>query len=147
MTAVHCPPSGYVLDDDPRRVDLDVVWSFLSTEAYWGRWRTHEDVVRQIRGAWRVVGAYHRDEMVGFARAVSDDVALAYLADVFVLTAHRGRGLGREIVATMIDGGRGSRFRWLLHTADAHRLYAQFGFAAPDDTLLERGAVHFKVET
>jgi GNAT superfamily N-acetyltransferase len=78
------------------------------------------------------VGAYDDTAMVGFARAVSDGVALAYLADVFVLDEHRGRGLGRRLVDTMIDGGPGADFRWLLHTADAHGLYAGFGFAAPD---------------
>jgi GNAT superfamily N-acetyltransferase len=121
-------------------VDLDVVWSFLSTAAYWARWRTREDVAEQVRGAWRVVGAYRREDggMVGFARAVSDGVALGYLADVFVLPGHRGRGLGRRLVTTMIDEGPGSEFRWLLHTADAHPLYAQLGFGSPDTTLLER---------
>jgi GNAT superfamily N-acetyltransferase len=115
-----------------------VVWSFLSTEAYWARWRSREVVERQVRDAWRVVHAYHADEFVGFARAVSDGVALAYLADVFVLPAHRGRGLGRRLVTVMIENGPGAGFRWLLHTADAHRLYADFGFAPPDATLLER---------
>jgi GNAT superfamily N-acetyltransferase len=132
--------SGYVVDDDPARVDTDVVWSFLSEQAYWARWRSQEDVLTQLRAAWRVVGAYQRDggSMVGFARAVSDGVALAYLADVFVLPEHRGRGLGRLLVARMIDQGPGAGFRWLLHTADAHGLYASFGFASPDTTLLER---------
>jgi len=90
--------AGYVVDDDPARVDLDAVWAFMSTEAYWGRWRTRADVVRQVRGAWRVVGVYHGEDMVGFARAVSDGVQLAYLADVFVHKEHRGHGLGRALV-------------------------------------------------
>jgi GNAT superfamily N-acetyltransferase len=70
--------------------------------------------------------------MVGFARAVSDGVALAYLADLFVLPEHRGRGLGHRRVATMVEDGAGREFRWLLQTADAHDLYAHFGFAPPD---------------
>lgn len=143
-------PAGapYILDVDPARVDLAVVWDFLSTEAYWGRWRSREDVASQVGSAWRVVGVYAgRDgAMVGFARAVSDGVALAYLADVFVLHAHRGRGLGRAIVTEMIDGGPGAAFRWLLHTADAHLLYAGFGFEAPDGMLLERRAAQPSVE-
>jgi GNAT superfamily N-acetyltransferase len=73
----------------------------------------------------------------GFARAVSDGIQLAYLADVFVLAEHRGHGLGRRL-EEMVERGPGAAFRWLLHTADAHGLYAQFGFAAPDATLLER---------
>ena len=65
---------------------------------------------------------------------------MAYLADVYVLPAARGHGLGRRIVADMIDDGPGRDFRWLLHTADARGLYEPFGFAAPDRTLLERPA-------
>jgi GNAT superfamily N-acetyltransferase len=130
---------GYEIDADPARVNVDVVWAFLSTEAYWGRSRNRHDVERQIAGAWRVVGCYHREDgMVGFARAVSDGVALAYLADVFVLAAHRGRGVGQRLVAAMIDDGPGAEFRWLLHTDDAHDLYRKFGFREPDHMLMER---------
>ena len=67
--------------------------------------------------------------MVGFARAISDGGS-AYLADVYVLPAHRGRGLGKAIVAMMIEEGPGAGFRWMLHTSDAYGLYRQFGFAA-----------------
>lgn len=85
-------PDGYEIDHQLARVDLEVVWSFLSTEAYCGRWRSRQVVTQQVTGAWRVVGAYRRADgsMVGFARAVSDGVALANLADVFVLPRHRG---------------------------------------------------------
>ncbi|MET8993971.1 GNAT family N-acetyltransferase [Amycolatopsis sp. NPDC004169] len=119
----------YELDDDRARLDLDVVWKFLSTEAYWGRWRTREQVEAAIAGSWRVVGAYRGGSMVGFARAFSDGVSSAYLADVFVVDSARGSGLGKEIVREMIDNGPGAQFRWMLHTADAHGLYRQFGFA------------------
>lgn len=132
---------GYAIHDDPERVDLDVVWGFLCTEAYWGRWRTRSDVEAQVRGAWRVVGAYAADgTMVGFARAFSDGVSGAYLADVFVVSEHRGLGLGRRLVAAMVDEGPGRDFRWMLHTADAHGLYAGFGFRPPPTTCLERPA-------
>ena len=71
----------YEMDDARDRVDLDVVWGYLSTEAYWGRWRPREIVEQQVRTAWRVVGAYEQDSgaMVGFARAFSDGFAFAYL--------------------------------------------------------------------
>ena len=140
--------TAYSVADDPARVDLDVVCSFLTTRAYWARWRARGDIERQVQNAWRVVAAYERDTgaMVGFARAVSDGVSLAYLADVFVLTEHRGRGLGRLLVQTMIEDGPGVGFRWLLHTADAHGLYAGFGFAVPDGTLLERPRARPTVE-
>ena len=129
----------YQIDDDPARVDLDVVWAFLSNDAYWMKWRTREDVQKQLASAWRVIGCYHpSDGMVGFARAVSDGVAIAYLADVFVLPAHRGHGLGQRIVRAMIDDGPGANFRWMLHTEDAHDLYRKFGFVEPDYKVLER---------
>jgi len=131
---------SYEFDDNPGRVDKDTVWEFLSTQAYWGRFRTRADFEAQFASAWRVVGVYEAasGRQVGFARAVSDGVAYAYLADVFVLPDARGAGLGKELVATMIDRGPGASFRWTLHTADAHGLYKQFGFAAPDGTYLER---------
>ena len=131
--------AGFEIDDDPARVDRGAVWAFLSTDAYWGRWRVRDDVDRQIDGAWRVVGAYAADgRTVGFARAVSDGVAFAYLADVYVDPGARGHGLGAALVRLMVDDGPGRDFRWILHTADAHALYARFGFAPPDSTYLER---------
>lgn len=130
----------YELDDSPTRIQRDVVWEWLSTAAYWGRWRSRADLEAQLDSAWRVVGAYDADTgaQVGFARAVSDGVGFAYLADVFVLPAHQGANLGKRLVARMIDEGPGADFRWVLFTADAHRLYEQYGFAAPDATTMVR---------
>jgi GNAT superfamily N-acetyltransferase len=130
----------YEVDDDRARVDLDVVWQFLSSEAYWNRWRTRSDVEGQVQRAWRVVGAYDAatGAMVGFARATSDGVSDAYLADMFVLEEYRGRGLSRRILQEMIDDGPGRGFRWMLVTSDAHGLYSKFGFGAPDERLMVR---------
>ncbi len=128
----------YEIDDDLARIDLAVVWQFLSGEAYWATWRTKADVRAQIEGAWRVVGCYDHHRMVGFARALSDGVALAYLADVYVLAEHRGQGLGEALVREMIENGAGCEFRWMLQTADAHELYRKFGFTTPDPTYMER---------
>ena len=128
----------YELDDDPARIDPAAAVSFLTTEAYWGRWRGEPEIRRQIAAAWRVVGAYDQDgDMVGFARAFGDGGS-AYLGDVYVLPAHRGAGLGKAIVAMMIEDGPGAGWRWMLHTSDAHGLYRQFGFAPPDGRYLER---------
>lgn len=140
MSAVIVTHDGYQLDDDPSRIDAEAAWEFLSTEAYWGRDRTRDIFQTQLKNSWRVVGVYEAGSgrMVGFARAVSDGARSAYLADVYVLDEARGHGLGKELVATIIDCGPGADFRWMLHTADAHGLYRQFGFAKPDDTYLER---------
>lgn len=48
----------YELDDDRTRVDTDVVWDFMATEAYWARWRERSDVEAQLAAAWRIVGVY-----------------------------------------------------------------------------------------
>jgi GNAT superfamily N-acetyltransferase len=128
----------YEIDDDPARVDTAGAVAFLTTQAYWGRWRASQDICRQIAAAWRVAGAYDRTGvMVGFARAFSDGGS-AYLTDVYVLPGHRGAGLGKAIVRMMIEDGPGSGWRWMLHTSDAHGLYRQFGFAPADDRYLER---------
>jgi len=131
----------FQIDDDPARVDRDALWLFLSEQAYWGRWRSRQVVERQLDSAWRVVAGYDASgAMVGFARAVSDGCAIAYLADVFVVEAQRGKGLGKALVDEMVDRGPGRDFRWLLHTRDAHDLYRSFGFHEPDSTILERPA-------
>jgi GNAT superfamily N-acetyltransferase len=132
---------SYQIDDNPDRIDPAMVWGALR-EAYWGKWRNSEDVVAQIRSAWRVIGAYDEQtgEQVGFARAVSDGFGFAYLADVIVVEKHRGHGLGKRIVKAMIDDGPGAHFRWTLFTSDAHGLYEQFKFVAPGPTALVRPA-------
>lgn len=76
--------------------------------------------------------------MVGFARSVSDGVAVAYLADVFVAESFRGGGLAKAMLELMIDNGPGADFRWMRHTLDAHDLYRSFGFTEPTERYLER---------
>jgi RimJ/RimL family protein N-acetyltransferase/GNAT superfamily N-acetyltransferase len=129
---------NYEIDDDPARIDPAAAVAFLTTGAYWARWRGERDIRRQIATAWRVTGAYDpAGAMVGFARAFSDGGS-AYLADVYVLPGHRGAGLGKAIVAMMVEEGPGADQRWMLHTSDAHGLYRPFGFAAPAGGYLER---------
>ena len=132
---------GFELDDDRSRIDVDAVHTFISTESYWGLGRPRERVERAIDGSTRVVGLYRGSEQVGFARAVSDGATVAYLADVYVLAAHRGRGLGLELVREILDGSFGD-VRWMLHTADAQGLYAKLGFVEgqPPYPLMERGS-------
>jgi GNAT superfamily N-acetyltransferase len=129
---------GYELDDDRTRVDVDAVHDYLANESYWAAGRPRETVERLVREATRVVGLYHEGRQVGFARAFTDGVTLTYLADVYVLPAHQGRGLGVELVRETVENGPLARARWVLHTTDAHDLYRKFGFAAPSEKLMER---------
>jgi ribosomal protein S18 acetylase RimI-like enzyme len=94
-----------------------------------------------VRTSARVVGLYHEGAQVGFCRAAtSTGMGHVYLADVYVLPDHRGRGLGTELVREMIENGPFSDRRWLLHTEDAHDLYRRFGFAEPSYKAMERPA-------
>jgi len=131
---------GYELDDDPRRVDIDAVNGFLSEHAYWAKGRQRDRQVELNLAAARVVGLYRGDRQLGYARAISDGVSLAYLADLFVLPEIRGLGLGAEIVSEMVERGPLASLRWMLHTQDAQELYERFGFATPRRPVLERPA-------
>jgi predicted N-acetyltransferase YhbS len=72
---------------------------------------------------------------------VTDEGAnVAYLADVYVLTEHRGSGLGLELVREMVDNGPLAEKTWLLHTRDMHGLYAKVGFGPPGERLMERSS-------
>jgi GNAT superfamily N-acetyltransferase len=129
---------GYELDDDPARIDHEAVHRYLSEESYWAKGRAREVQDELVEGAARVVGLYHDGEQVGFTRTLTDGHTQSYLADVYVLEEHRGRGLGVELVRFTVDEGPFARTKWFLHTADAHDLYRRFGFAEPGDKALER---------
>ena len=129
---------GLELDDDPLRVDVDAVHAFLSQESYWAQGRARDVVERLVRTATRIVGLYDGDRQIGFARTISDGLAFGYLADVYILPDHRGRGLGKELVRFAVDESPLKPTKWLLHTQDAHELYASLGFTAPSDRVMER---------
>jgi GNAT superfamily N-acetyltransferase len=120
---------GYTISDDPARVDVDAVHRYLSEESYWARGVPREVVERSIAGSLPF-GLYAPDgSLAGFARAVTDRAVFAYVADVFVLDAHRGRGLGIWLMEVLMSHPdlQGLR-RWVLYTEDAHGLYERFGF-------------------
>jgi len=118
----------YVISTDRSRLDLDAIHAYLSEEAYWSPGVAREVVERSTRHSLNF-GLYRGDEQAGFARVATDYATFAWLADVFVLSAHRGAGLGKWLVETAVSHPelRGVR-RWILATADAHGLYARFGF-------------------
>ena len=132
-------PDGYELDDDPQRVDVDAVHAYIRDESYWAKGRTREKMDAALAGSARVIGLYARDgSQAGFARVISDSATYAYLADVFLFEAHRGRGLGVELVREAVDSDPWSQMSWHLRTADAHKLYEKFGFRPPTERSLER---------
>ena len=131
-------PGGYELDDDPARIDIDAVHRYLAEESYWAHGRPRAIVEDLVHGASRVIGLYHGGEQVGFARTFSDGHTLSYLADVYVLPEHRGRGLGVELVREAVERSPFANTRWLLHTRDAQELYRKFGFGPVSERLMEK---------
>lgn len=135
---------GYLISDDPERVDVAAVYTWLSESSYWAKGRSRATVERSIAHSIPL-GAYDDDLLVGFARVVTDRATFAWLCDVFVLEEHRGRGLGRALVEAAVNHPDlvGIQ-RFVLATADAQDLYRQSGFetlAHPDRWMLRRGSI------
>jgi GNAT superfamily N-acetyltransferase len=118
---------GISISADPALLDLDVIHGFLKL-AYWCEGLPREVIERAIRNS-RCFGVYDHGRQIGFARMITDRATYGYLADVFVLEPHRGRGLSKRLMQAIVAHPdlQGLR-RWSLITRDAHGLYAQFGF-------------------
>ena len=118
----------YEIDTDKRRLDIAAIYRFLSTESYWAKSRTLEQTLIAIENSL-CFGLFKGREQVGFARVITDKATFAYLGDVYVLEQHRGNGLSKWLMKTIIEQPdlQGLR-RWLLATRDAHGLYEQYGF-------------------
>ena len=117
----------YAISTDPARLDIAAIHAFLS-RSYWAAGVPRSVVVRALAHSL-CFGLYHGTAQVGLARVISDRATFAYLADVYVLEAHRGQGLSKWLMETLCahEDLQGLR-RFLLATKDAHGLYAQFGF-------------------
>jgi GNAT superfamily N-acetyltransferase len=131
---VH-PGGRYVISTDRARLELDVIHGVLSA-SYWSPGIPRGVVVRAIDGSL-AFGVYAMSgRQVGFARVVTDGATFAYLADVFIVPAERGRSLGKWLMSVIVEHPDLQDLRrWLLATRDAHGLYTRFGFTplrAPD---------------
>lgn len=122
---------GYVVTDDPARVDLDAVHAEL-TVSYWSPGVPRDVLAKAIAHSLPFSLLDPDGAQAGFARAVTDRSTYAYLADVYVAAQHRGRGLGKWLVACVLEHPdlQGLR-RFALATQDAHGLYARYGFGPP----------------
>jgi len=121
-----------IISTDRARMDVDAIHRFLSEESYWAKGIPRELVETAIEHSL-CIGAFDGDAQVGFARVITDYATFGYLADVFVLPSHRGRGIAKELMRAAMEHPDLQRLRrWHLVTRDAHALYAQFGFAPLD---------------
>jgi GNAT superfamily N-acetyltransferase len=129
------------ISTDDALLDLDLVHRWLSEDAYWSIGRSRETFERSLRHSVNL-GAYEGDRQVGFLRIVTDRATFAWVCDVYVDPAARGNATGKLLMAEAdrLLAAYGVR-RALLATADAHGLYAQYGFApmADPDRWMERG--------
>jgi GNAT superfamily N-acetyltransferase len=141
VTTTEWRRGEYLISTDKSRLNVELVRDFLKL-SYWASGIPVEIVRRSIDNSL-VFGVYTGDEQVGFARVVTDYATFAYLADVFVLEAHRGRGLGKWMMQVITSHPRLRGFRrWMLATRDAHELYRKYGFAE-----LERPEIFMEIVT
>jgi GNAT superfamily N-acetyltransferase len=136
MTAWEDRRGIYAISTDKSRLDMRRLHQFLSREAYWSLGRPRAVVERAIEHSL-CFGLYDRGAQVGFARVVTDYATFAWVCDVFVLPSHRGRGLSKWLMQSLVSHPdlQGLK-RVLLATRDAHELYRRYaGF----DTLPEPG--------
>ena len=114
------------------KTDLDVglIHAFLSEQSAWAKGIPLATVQKSIEHSL-CFGGFVGPSQVAFARVISDFATFANLVDVFVLPEYRGKGYSKELIQAVVAHPdlRGLR-RFTLATANAHGLYAQFGFTA-----------------
>jgi GNAT superfamily N-acetyltransferase len=120
---------GYEIDVDPDRIDVALVYHWLSTDAFWALGRDLETVSRSVSASLNF-GVYHAGgQQVAYARVVTDLATFAWVCDVYVERGHRGAGLGTWLAAAIRDHLAPYKLkRVLLSTLDAHSVYAKVSF-------------------
>ena len=117
----------FLITTDPTRQDVDAIHAFLAT-AYWSAGIPRDVVARSLEHSLPF-GVFDGPLQIGLARVITDYATFAYIADVYILEAYRGRGLSKWLMTCILSHPdlQGLR-RWCLLTRDAHGLYRQFGF-------------------
>ena len=122
-------PPGYATTTDPAAIDLGLVHGYLSEQSYWAKNVPRAVVETAIANSLCFVLTGPDGRQAGFGRVVTDRATFAYLADVFVLPEHAGKGVGKGLIATIrAHPALQDLRRFLLATRDAHGFYARFGF-------------------
>jgi len=128
MTVLTKYKGEFCISTDKTKLDIDSIHEFLSTKAYWCLNIPKDKVQLAIQNSL-CFGVYQNQKQIGFARIISDFSTIAYLGDVYILEEHRGKGLSKWLMETIMNYAdlQGLR-RWILLTGDAHGLYRQFGW-------------------
>lgn len=118
----------YAISTRREKLNIKTIHNFISIESYWGIGRPIEVVRKSIENSFPF-GIYYGEEMIGFARVVTDYATFAWIADVFILEEHRGKGLSKWLMEVILNHPELQGFRrWVLATKDAQGLYAKYGF-------------------
>ncbi|CAL2085952.1 GNAT family N-acetyltransferase [Tenacibaculum sp. 190524A05c] len=128
MKTILLQKDEYSISNDKSQLDIDAIHNFLSTKAYWSLNIPKEKVEVSIKNSL-CFGLYKNSKQIGFARVITDFSTIAYLGDVYVLEEHRGKGLSKWLMETIMSFPelQGLR-RWILLTGDAHELYRKYGW-------------------
>lgn len=130
----------YRISTDKAALDVKLVHQYLSQQSYWAQNRELEKVRKTIANSF-CFGLYHIQSQIGFARVITDFAVFAYLMDVFVIEAYKGKGLGKHLVQTILQHPQLQEVqKWMLATKDAHAFYRKLGFRETADPqwLMER---------
>lgn len=127
---IEAKQDEYLMSTDPVKLDPVAVHAFL-TQVYWCEGISLELIKKALKNSL-CFGIYHQGKQVGLSRVVTDYATYAYLCDVYVLEAHRGKGLGHWMVECVMTHPELQNLRrFTLATRDAHGIYAAFGFTPP----------------
>jgi GNAT superfamily N-acetyltransferase len=91
---------NYSISTDKTKLDIKTIHDFL-THSYWAENIPVEIVQRSIEGSL-CFGVFDGEKQVGFARMITDKATFAYLADVFIIEAYRGRGLSKWLMEVIM---------------------------------------------
>jgi GNAT superfamily N-acetyltransferase len=124
----------YSITTDKTKIDFETVYNYLSKQSYWAQ-NIPETIVKLSIENAICFSVFYKTQQVGFARVITDKATFGYLADVFILESHQGKGIGKWLMQTIFDNEELQGFRsWMLGTKDAHGLYEKFGFKLTNDT-------------
>jgi GNAT superfamily N-acetyltransferase len=126
--------SNYIISSNKTKIDIEFVHNYLSNESYWSK-NIPLDIVKTAIENSICFSLFYKETQIGFARVITDKATFGYLADVFILEPHRGKGLSKWLMQTILEHVELQGFRsWMLATKDAHGLYEKFGFKLTNDT-------------
>ncbi|MDQ3021091.1 MAG: GNAT family N-acetyltransferase [Bacteroidota bacterium] len=119
----------YLISTDKSKLDIKVIHGYLSN-SYWAKNRSLQTSKLALKNSI-CFGVYYKNKQIGFARVITDNATFAYLADVFILEEHRGKGLSKWLMEVILNYKELQNLgRWFLATKDAHKLYEKFGFTS-----------------